>query len=196
MVKLMASQCLKNTITTEYCALCYRSLKKPLNWCREFPTSRDYRSGGLTLSKTCSRGSAQHPHGEWLPDSLLPDTGRQQTVYNFRVAESPPDSIAPAVQKSSPMTSRPYTDPANLFTLDLPAEWRLERPEQGPIRMACLARRACRPDSVQDCAANVNAGVHPLAPLTTDEYVTLCRLQLRQLSGQPRTKQRSMRPRP
>lgn len=51
------------------------------------------------------------------------------------------------------MTSHPYTDPANLFTLDLPAEWRLERPEQGPIRMACLA-----PESVQGFTANVNAG--------------------------------------
>lgn len=47
------------------------------------------------------------------------------------------------------MSSRPDTDPANLFTLDLPAEWRLERPEQGPIRMACLAT-----ESVQNCAAN------------------------------------------
>ncbi len=36
------------------------------------------------------------PHGEWLPVEQLTDTGRQQTVYNFRVAEYHTYFIAPA----------------------------------------------------------------------------------------------------
>jgi hypothetical protein len=36
------------------------------------------------------------PHGEWLPVEQLTDTGRQQTVYNFRVAEYATYFIAPA----------------------------------------------------------------------------------------------------
>lgn len=76
------------------------------------------------------------------------------------------------------MPSRSYSDPAGAFALELPADWLLEPLEQGPLRMACVA-----PESVQGFAANVNVGVHLLAPLTPDEYLLLCRLQLRQLSG-------------
>ncbi len=140
--------------------------------------SRTVRHGTPTLHD--ARASVLRPR------AACTDTFGQQPVSNFRVAEYTTYFIAPAaVRKSSPMTSRPDTDPANLFTLDLPAEWRLERPEQGPIRMACLA-----PESVQakeraelcgrrKCRRPPARAPHHGRTPNQRRMVTLCRLQLR-----------------
>jgi hypothetical protein len=77
------------------------------------------------------------------------------------------------------MSFRHYTDPEDLFRLEIPADWLAQYGDQGGLRVVFLS-----PEVVQGFQANVNVVVNHVPPLTLDEFLILSRLQLKQLSGQ------------
>lgn len=71
-----------------------------------------------------------------------------------------------------------YSDPEKLFHLKIPSDWLAETANRFGVRIAFLSTEAA-----QGFHANVNVIVNEVPPLTTEEFLTLSRLQLKQLSG-------------
>lgn len=74
-------------------------------------------------------------------------------------------------------TTRVYEDIEGLFRIQVPGDWLADSSGELGVRVAF----AC-PEAYQGFQANVNVGVNYLPPLTQDEFLTLSRLQLKQLS--------------
>ena len=72
-----------------------------------------------------------------------------------------------------------HADPQYNFLIEIPPQWDTQSPPDGDVRVVFLA-----PDSPNGFRNNVNVTVQPLQPLDAEEYVTLCRLQVKRLSGQ------------
>jgi len=73
---------------------------------------------------------------------------------------------------------RKYDDIEDLFTLETPDEWLVDVSGQAGCRVSFLC-----PNEISGFSANVNVVVEHLPPLTHQEFVVSCRLQLKQASG-------------
>jgi len=74
---------------------------------------------------------------------------------------------------------RIYTDVESLFELQVPSDWLANTSGQTGTRIAIIS-----PKVVNGFQANVNVVLNHVPPLTDDEFLTLSRLQLKQLAGQ------------
>jgi hypothetical protein len=77
--------------------------------------------------------------------------------------------------------SRLYIDPETLFALQVPADWLIDTSGQQGTKVVLLS-----PTAEATFRANVNVSVQLLRGLTPEEFLTLSRLQLKQLTGRPR----------
>ena len=73
-----------------------------------------------------------------------------------------------------------YTDPDFHFSSRIPAGWLLDSSGQQGTRIIIFAS----PPNV-DFRANINVMIHKLAAITPAEFLTLSRLQLKQMTGPP-----------
>jgi hypothetical protein len=73
---------------------------------------------------------------------------------------------------------RRFVDKETLFSLDVPDGWLIDTSGQRGSKVLLLD-----PQSEDKFRANVNVVVQNLDPLTAEEFLTLSRLQLKQLSG-------------
>lgn len=78
-----------------------------------------------------------------------------------------------------PPTSSTYADPETLFTVQVPPGWALDTSGQSGARAILY-----HPEVWSGFRSNVNIVVQPLGALTSDEFLTLTRLQIKQLTGQ------------
>lgn len=76
---------------------------------------------------------------------------------------------------------RVFIDPALGFRVRVPDEWLVDTSGQHGTKVIFY-----QPDIDDGFRANVNVIVHDLGPLSPDEYLTLSRLQLKQITGFPR----------
>ena len=72
---------------------------------------------------------------------------------------------------------RTYTDVESLFELEVPADWLADTSGQVGTRVAFIS-----PNTETGFQANVNVVVNHIPPLTNDEFLTLSRLQLKQMA--------------
>ncbi|MBI1916063.1 MAG: hypothetical protein HYS12_15220 [Planctomycetes bacterium] len=76
---------------------------------------------------------------------------------------------------------RAYFDPDTLFSLAVPPGWLVDTSGQQGSKVTFFC-----PEVEDNFRTNVTVVVQPLAPLTPEEFVTLSRLQIKQLSGNSR----------
>ena len=82
------------------------------------------------------------------------------------------------VQGSNGSQPRVFTDPGARFSLRIPEDWLVDTFGQQGSSVILY-----HPRVGSDFRTNVNVLVQPLAPLSTEEYLTLSRLQIRKLTG-------------
>lgn len=75
---------------------------------------------------------------------------------------------------------RPYSDIEQLFDLSVPFDWLTDASEEMGLRVAFFSPDAT--ETPHDFRANVNVVVQHVPPLNQAEYLTLTRLQLKQVS--------------
>lgn len=73
---------------------------------------------------------------------------------------------------------RVFVDPDIGFSLKIPKGWLVDTSGQRGSKVILY-----HPDVEEDFRANINVLIHELGPLTADEYLTLSRLQVKQLTG-------------
>lgn len=71
-----------------------------------------------------------------------------------------------------------YTDPQELFELQVPVDWLQDASGQMGTRVVFMS-----PQIDSGFKANVNVMINQIAPLTRDEFLILSRLQLKMASG-------------
>ena len=82
---------------------------------------------------------------------------------------------------STTNSPRVYVDPQELFSLHVPEGWLVDSSGQQNTRVILL-----HPTTEANFRVNVNVTVQELRALTPDEFLTMSRLQLKQLTGSPR----------
>jgi hypothetical protein len=78
----------------------------------------------------------------------------------------------------APLKPRVFTDPETLFSLHVPPGWLVDDSGRQGTKVLLF-----HPAGSPDFRANVNVTVQNLGGLTGDEFLTLSRLQFKQLSG-------------
>src|ERR1019366_7966069 len=78
-------------------------------------------------------------------------------------------------------SSRVFVDPQTLFSLRVPENWLIDTSGQQGTKVILL-----HPSTDTPFRTNVNVTVPALHNLTAEEFLTLARLQLKQLTGLPR----------
>jgi len=73
---------------------------------------------------------------------------------------------------------RVFVDPDTGFSVKIPKGWLVDTSGQRGSKVILY-----HPTAEEGFRANINVLVHDLAPLTPEEYLTLSRLQLKQLTG-------------
>src|SRR5438067_2148901 len=76
---------------------------------------------------------------------------------------------------------RSFVDPVNRFSLTIPPGWLVDTSGQQGTKAIFF-----HPQGEEHFRPNINVVVNPLSPFTPEEFITLGRLQLKQLSGSSR----------
>lgn len=76
--------------------------------------------------------------------------------------------------------NRVYEDPDGRFVCEVPHDWLVDTNTQGNVAVAFIC-----PEEERGFRANVNVVVDHVPPLSVDEYIALCRLQLKRACGKP-----------